>query len=179
MLVVAFTGRKHHGKDQAALALMKLHEGEFKLINFADPVKAVSGMVFGLTHDEMTVPELKEKRLDRWPHESPRSIMQKVGTDAFRTVWPDVWVKHWEMKANKEERVVVSDLRFLNEFYMIKHYWGTVVRIVRSGMDDSDHHRSETELSSFSEDILIENDGSLEDLYEKVAKKIDIAEVFK
>ena len=183
MQIIAFTGRKGHGKDSAAFPILEIRHPKSALkvwtrVNFADLVKKVCMLVFSLTAEEVYDPLVKEVKLTKYPMETPRSIMQRVGTDLFRNEWGDVWVEAWEREASKHSHVVVTDLRFLNEYNRVKRHWGTVIRIVRSGMNDSDGHRSETEMSEFGEDIIIENNGSLEDLYEKVSR-IDTAEVFK
>ena len=173
MQVIAFTGRKGHGKDSAAAPILEIRQPKSLLkvwtqVNFGDLVKEVCMLVFDLTAEEVYDPLVKEVKLIKYPFETPRSIMQKVGTDLFRSEWPNVWVEAWEREAVKHSYVVVTDLRFLNEYNMIKHYWGTVVRIHRPGVDDSDKHKSETEMDSFDADNTIINDSSFEALERKV-----------
>ncbi len=179
-VIVAFTGKKGHGKDTAAKALDD-HQVIKNLVapdywyrvNFADPLKAACDKVFGLTWKEMNVPELKERRLDRWPHESPRFIMQQVGTDLFRNQWPDVWIKAWERNILRHNYNYVTDLRFLNEAEVVRKYWGKIVRIVDPRKESTDTHKSETEMDKITSDFLIVNDGSIEDLYRKV-RELDL-----
>ncbi len=173
MQILAFTGRKGHGKDSAAAPILELRHPKtcksiWAHVNFADTVKDVCAVVFDMDFQELFDPAVKELKMDKYPFESPRSIMQKVGTDLFRNQWADVWVKVWEREAKKHNYVVVTDLRFKNEYDAVKRLWGTVVRIERPGMDDSDEHRSETEMTSFKEDILIKNDGDFETLDRRV-----------
>ena len=173
MQIIAFTGRKGHGKDSAAFPILEIRHPKSVLkvwtrVNFADVVKEVCMLVFGLTAEEVYDPFVKEVKLTRYPLETPRSIMQKVGTDLFRNEWPNVWVEAWKREARKHSHVVVTDMRFLNEYNMVKRHWGTVVRIQRSGIDDSDEHQSETEMDSFDADNTIVNDGSFEALERKV-----------
>lgn len=177
-MIVAFTGKKGHGKDTAAGALEKapsLH------VNFANPVKRTCRDVFGLTVEEMSNPVLKETKLDRWPFQSPRTIMQLVGTEAFRAIWPDVWINHWERTVkeyyaeprNKGGMVVTTDLRFINEYNIIKKHWGIVIRIVNPRIELTDTHQSETEMDKITSDFIIINDGSIEDLHKKV-RELDL-----
>lgn len=173
MQIIAFTGRKGHGKDSAAIPILEIRRPESLLkvwtqVNFADLVKEVCMRVFDLTAEEVYDPLAKGVKLTKYPLQTPRSIMQRVGTDLFRNEWLDVWVEAWEREAEKHSHVVVTDLRFLNEYNRVKRHWGTVVRIHRLGMNDSDEHRSETEMDSFDADNTITNDGSLEALERKV-----------
>ncbi len=173
MKIIAFTGRKGHGKDSAALTILEIRWSDSALkvwtrVNFADLVKETCMRVFDLTAEEVYDPLVKEITLRKYPFETPRSIMQRVGTELFRSEWPEVWTEAWEREASQHSHVVVTDLRFLNEYNIIKRHWGAVVRIHRPGIDDSDVHQSETEMDSFDADVTIINDGSLEDLERKV-----------
>ena len=173
MQIIAFTGRKGHGKDSAAAPILEIRHPKSVLkvwtqVNFSDAVKQICMRAFGLTTEEVYDPLVKGVKLTAYPYETPRSIMQRVGTDLFRKEWPNVWVEAWEREAIRHPHVVVTDLRFLNEFNMIKRRWGVVIRVKRPGMNDSDEHQSETETESFDADSTIMNDGSLEDLEKKV-----------
>ncbi len=184
MQIIAFTGRKGHGKDSAAAPVLEIRNPEtqkfvWKEVNFADRVKEVCALVFDLDIEELYDPVVKEMKLSKYPFETPRSIMQRVGTDLFRSEWPDVWTHVWNCEVSKHSHVVVTDLRFQNEYGTIRRLWGTIARIERPGMDDSDEHQSETEMTGFQEDILILNDGSLFDLEKKVLEIPLVKETIK
>lgn len=173
MQIVAFTGRKGHGKDSAAAPILRIRSSVTQKfgwteVNFADKLKEVCALVFDMDIEELYDPIVKEMKLNRYPFETPRSILQRVGTELFRSEWPDVWTQAWNREASKHSHVVVTDLRFQNEYDIVRRLWGTVVRVERPGMDDSDEHQSETELSHLTHDHLILNDGSLEDLEKKI-----------
>ena len=77
-------------------------------------------------------------------------------------------MKRLEAKLEGLERVVIDDVRFLNEVEMIHRLGGRVIRIDRPGPAESTH-ASETELDSFDGwDGVIVNDGTLRELDEKV-----------
>lgn len=173
MQLIAFTGRKGHGKNSAAEPILRIRNQKTQKfiwteVNFADKVKDVCHLVFDMDIEELYDPVVKEMKLNKYPFETPRSILQRVGTELFRSEWPDVWTQAWDREASKHSHVVVTDLRFQNEYDVIRRLWGTVVRIERPGMSDSDEHQSETEMIGFQENVLILNDGSLEDLEKKV-----------
>ena len=173
MQIIAFTGRKGHGKDSAAAPVLEIRNPKtqkfvWKEVNFADRVKEVCALVFDLDIEELYDPVVKEMKLSKYPFETPRSILQRVGTELFRSEWPDVWTHAWDREASKHSHVVVTDLRFQNEYDVIRRLWGTIVRIERPGMDDSDEHQSETEMAGFQENMLILNDDSLESLHRAV-----------
>lgn len=122
-----------------------------------------------------------------------RELMQKVGTDAMRDViHPDVWVnallKDYKIieldlaTGAKYPNWIISDCRFENEANAIKEIGGVIVRvnrksleiekiqkaILRTGGYLAPEHPSETSLDSYKFDYVIENDGTIEELIDKV-----------
>jgi hypothetical protein len=168
-LIVGLTGRKGSGKNLAALGLPG-----FQVLAFADPLKGACMDLFGLTEKEMQDPELKEVPLERWPFQSPRIIMQKVGTDAMRANWPTIWVEALRRKlaVSPHRNAVITDCRFLNEAEMIRQLGGYIIRIVRPGMPQTDIHPSETEMDSMVVDATVINDGNADDLHRKTAAAV-------
>jgi hypothetical protein len=160
--LIGFTGKKGSGKTEASNMLADAFD--FQPVSFADPLRQVCQIVFGLTDAELHDRVLKEKPLDRWPYRSPRALMQEVGTDMFRAAYPAVWIKAFQRKCSNTDRVVVGDVRFANEAAVIKALGGMVVRIVRPGAPASDTHASETEMDSIVPDHTIDNSGDLEHL---------------
>jgi hypothetical protein len=157
--LVAFCGAKGSGKSAACEALVRLG---YKRLAFADPLREVCSAVFGLTPIEMGDPVLKECEIGRWPHQSPRFILQRVGTESFRTYWPDVWIEALKRRAAEIGRahpICVSDLRFPNEQRTIKDMGGVVVRITRpDAAAAADAHESESHWRTFEADLDLIND---------------------
>lgn len=102
---------------------------------------------------------------------SPRRILQVVGTDIVRHVWPTAWIELWKLEARKHRDVAVADCRFLNEAAAVREIGGLIVRITRagagarSGSDDE----SEKEIENIQPDAVLCNDGSIEELHQMVA----------
>ncbi|MEX0595953.1 MAG: hypothetical protein WD512_05575 [Candidatus Paceibacterota bacterium] len=126
---------------------------------------------------------------------TPRKLMQLLGTKCGREILhPNIWSnalfadynKKWiDSKsgfAKKElPKWIISDVRFPNEAQVIKDRNGILIRINRttnnSLINNDIHavtnwqHPSETSLDSYDNwDYVVENDGSLEDLLNKVRK---------
>jgi hypothetical protein len=97
---------------------------------------------------------------------TPRRILQVVGTDIVRHVWPTAWIELWKLEAGKHENVAVPDCRFLNEAAAFREMGGVVIRILRTGAGarSGAGHESELEIDSIKPDAVICNDGSIEDL---------------
>lgn len=169
-MLIALTGKKGHGKTTAARILE--HQG-FAHLNFADPVKEVAKLVYGLTDEEIDDPVLKETPLERWPFKTPRDILQKIGTNMFRNYVPDTWTQNHRLRSESHDRVVASDLRFLNEAAAIRKRGGIVVRVFDprkpvDGGDESTKHASEMEMDQIKADFEIINDGSINELHSKM-----------
>jgi hypothetical protein len=120
---------------------------------------------------------------------SPRLALQLMGTEAGRNVFhEDVWVISL-LNRSKGKDVVVTDVRFQNEIKYIQDNGGIVIRVKRGqepewynlaldanrgfgsaqmGMRDKGIHQSETDWIGSEFDYVIENDGTITDLGNKV-----------
>lgn len=157
--IVAFTGRAGSGKDTAANYLVS--QFGFVKISFADPLRQVGKIVFGLTDAEMTDRVLKEQPLDRYPCLTPRVILQRIGTEAFRNNFPGVWVEAFKREAARYDRVVVADCRFEDEEQAVHELGGSVYRVkgVNSPFQTvSSGHASEQFIDTMNVDADVTND---------------------
>lgn len=76
-----------------------------------------------------------------------REVMQFVGTDFFRGLYPDVWADSTIRRVQTEGSAfaIITDCRFPNEVEAIQKAGGKVIRLTRNG-DGPDAHLSETAL---------------------------------
>jgi len=166
---VAFTGKRGCGKDTAAKALADLG---FVSMSFADPLREILTIVYGLTDEEMNDRVLKEKTLERFPWISPRKLMTTIGTQGFRDlIHQETWVKALERRALAHEKVVVPDLRFLTEEAMLKENNAIIIRVVSPSREMTDahaQHRSETEMDQIVPTFTVVNEGTIESLHANV-----------
>lgn len=128
---------------------------------------------------------------------TPRLLMQLLGTECGRNIiHPDLWVLslfrkyqpiyvgEWnegdEPEFNFPDKYkypnwCITDVRFPNEVKRIQSKGGIVIRLERHNDNPSDHY-SETALDNFNGfDYIIDNNGTIEELFEKV-KEILILE---
>lgn len=128
---------------------------------------------------------------------TPRLVLQQFGTEAMRNVFhSDIWVKSLvrRIQTSPRNKFVVSDVRFQNEVQAIHDLGGVIVRVRRGGepswflvaeqanrgqkdaihhMIDLGIHQSEWDWIGCEFDYVIENDGTVDDLREKVFKIVD------
>jgi len=110
---------------------------------------------------------------------SVRELLQKLGTEAIRDgLHPNAWVnalmceyKRPKMSEYNPSNWIITDVRFPNELEAVKDVKGLtlkVVRPVKKSKTTARLHPSETSLDKAEFDYEIINDGSIEDLIEKV-----------
>ena len=154
-LRIAFGCQARVGKDTAVKYLIDSHEGV--KLSFASPIYDI------LTHAQTTCGFSVEK---------DRKFLQWIGTWA-REKDSDVWVKCLMSKVTNlppNTNIFVSDLRFPNEFKALKKAGFTCVRLVRVAEDvefgsGSPGHVSETALLKHHWDFILENHGTVHELY--------------
>jgi hypothetical protein len=167
MTLIGFGSKRERGKDEICNYIVSI--SDFRRDCFSYSLKEGIGKgVFGLT-DEQLYGKLK-KVVDPYWGMTPREILQKAGTEAMRYVFgEDIWIKTLFRRFEQENRpTVVSDVRFKSEAEAIKSRGGYLVRVDRYIPFDPevDTHQSETDLDDWRDWDLVDNKGTLDDLYE-------------
>jgi len=177
--LVGICGKAGSGKDTIGDYLIKNYG--FKKIALADPIKRLVKDVFAL--DDHTVYDrvAREQPLKNWPNWTVRKLLQFIGTELFRENIDDaIWVKSlwYKIQNDPKNRYVISDIRFPNELKFFKKHAKKseflCVKVVRPGYTGNvglKGHASEA--YDLKGDIKIINDGSIEDLYNRVDKLVD------
>lgn len=186
--IVGITGYKGSGKDTVGDTLTK--KLNYVKINFADSLKSVCKTIFCFSNEQLYGND-KEKTDLLW-NVTPRTIMQRVGTDLFRDrlgeLVPEInskeiWLKNLLIKVlnlqkvrrSQPLKIVICDCRFQNEVDMIHALGGKVFLVDRNELKPqnlSQVHQSESGIADLSVDGIIDNNGTLEDLELNVLKKI-------
>ena len=185
---IGLTGPAGAGKTTAAAWFVKIHKHH--TFQFAAPLKkAVFGLIDHLRphdHPHRTVwyindPVGKQTPIDFMGGLTARYLMQTLGTEWGRnTIDKDFWVLLAAAKMNRairaykkrDLRYVIEDMRFENEADLIRALGGTILRIERPGhtqlADTEAAHASET--APPAPDLVIVNDGTIDDLHAKLAQ---------
>ena len=164
--VIGFAGKARSGKDTAGAYLVEQYH--FLRYSFAQPLKDGAKAMFNLTDEQE---KNKDKVIEPWG-KSPREIYQLLGTDIARTIDRRVWIKNAEMFVKKSlgRSIVITDVRFKNEAEWIKSLGGVVIFLESKtrGIHTRTLHASENGLTADDVDLIIENDGTINALYEKL-----------
>lgn len=146
-MLVAFAGFIGTGKDTAAKHLIE--ERGYKRLSFASLLKDVVALLFGLDREmlEGATEEARAARNQRLPYwdsvldldqeVTPRYLLQFVAEDCFRkALHRDFWVLAVEVQVMKmldrNDNVVLTDLRHINEWLMVRKHGGHCFGIYRT-----------------------------------------------
>ncbi len=169
MRIYVIAGKARHGKDTIALYIKEFYEKKgLKVINLA----------YGSYIKEYA------KKISNWDGKEetkPRELLQELGTDIIRNkIDKDLFVR----RLCEDIRVydyyfdiaTISDARFPSEIEWPKNNFDDVIsiKVIRDGYDSvlskkEQKHLTEVALDEYnSYDYVIHNDGTLDDLKEKV-----------
>lgn len=193
-MIIGISGKAGAGKDTTAAILCELlrdvNEGFNPpiILSFAYTLKRVSAFILNLPIENFNTESGKNTFLPSWGM-TIREFLQRLGTDAVRNnLHPDAWVipvldeYTRRMNLNRylntrkkesndplvyESIVIVPDLRFQNEYNAIRNLDGITIRINRPGLVTM-NHVSETQLDNSTWDFVVENDGSIDELRDKL-----------
>lgn len=171
--LIGLTGLARSGKDTFAMLLHERHG--FKRMAFADPVKLTAVPLFGFSYEYVFSDQFKSEVQQPWGL-TGREILQKLGTEAIRgTFGDDFWIRRlidaYLVTYAGIESVVVTDVRFENEAKAIREQGGVIIHIKRrsAGLSGAEaNHSSEQGVCLGERDLIIGNDGSLDELLDKV-----------
>ena len=138
---IAFAGKSRSGKTTSANYLLRTYG--FVKISF-------TGKLIEFAHEFF--PDRFEKG------EKPQDLILTLH-EKLREIDPDVWIKYVSRKIEtlpKDADIVIDDLRDRNDYAGVKSLGFLVVRLDTSNDDRLPY------------DVLLKNDGKVEDLYHKL-----------
>lgn len=181
-MIIGISGKAGSGKDTAAKMLEVLYANpdisyenfinrryrdfaDIQVIHFADILKETVQALFGIGEWETNTQEGKKMTIS-WIGKTVRELLQGVGQGLRDAIDPDLWVKALFANTEGWANYIIADVRYPNELMAVKERGGVLLRIDRNGAG-AGNHSSETALDGYEEwDVHIENNGSMEDLFE-------------
>lgn len=194
-MIVGISGYAGSGKDTLA-GIIQQHDPRWEVRKFADKLKQVAAILIGCHPLDFEDQHFKRSPLPRrwsvWdmnrsvnddavhpvyandPSLRPMSVrefLQRLGTDAVRNnLHEDAWVNALMADYDHADRYpygwLITDVRFPNEYLAIKGRGGVMIRINRG--EPTNAHVSETALDNVQFDIEIDNNGTIDELVDKV-----------
>jgi len=192
-VLIGICGEMGSGKTTTEMHLMRNHR--FTEYSFAKPLKDIAE-ILGFEKQQLYGSQKDKLEINKFWGVSTRRFLQKFGTeigcDILPRVLPDmnmgesgtVWIRLFEKKwksmkykgvEQKNNGLVVSDVRFENEAASIKRQGGYIIKLVRDTKKDSaeNYHSSETTIKRIKYDIEIENNGTLDELFNQIDDIVD------
>lgn len=183
-MIIGLAGRARSGKDTVADYLENLTDGTVERDAFADRLKLIAAKTLGVTfHPDDVGTEAVRRWADHLKQNSEivvlgpsgnveakltgRKFLQRLGAEGIRDCLDsDVLVDAVPMERDCD-LLILTDVRFPNEAEAVRAAGGQVWEITRPGTV-ADSHASEQRLDRDLVDHVIENDGSLDDLRDRV-----------
>lgn len=187
--IIGLSGRKRSGKDTLAAHFVEKHG--FTRFAFADPLREAV-----LALDPLVSVQQDEQYLINWYKPAwdvsylrlsnivrelgwekakgireVRRLLQAFGSESIRTLDDTFWVRITMEKVDAlPGPVVITDMRFPNEYDAVKDRQGTLVRVTRGSFEirKEELHVSETALDHHDFDWVAHNGGTIEDLYHHI-----------
>lgn len=183
-IIIGINGKKQSGKTTFANIIKELYPERVIILNFGDAVKESLKPIFGFTNDEL-YGESKEVVNEFWGI-TPREMMQYFATELMRdglskrfdNIGSNIWVLSLEkkikeiLKTERNKIIIIADLRFKNEYALIKKYNGLTVKIYNENIENNEFssHISENDLNDISFDYNIYNNKTIESLKEMITE---------
>ena len=160
MKIIAFCGSQSAGKSTAADILVS--KG-FARTSFAESIYQMLSALLGVN----------VRTLDKQSYglcgRTIRQMLQLLGTEWGREqIGQDIWVEAMRKRLGHGGYWVIDDLRFTNEYRMLRELGASVVLLTRPGCICDNAHASETEWQYFMPSVVVDNYGDLADFKTKI-----------
>ena len=173
-MIIGLSGYAQTGKDTVADYLVKSYG--FVRVAFADPIREAlykldpkirfgesSGVSLSHAVDRVGWEEVKKISTDA------RELLQRLGTEVGRDMFGnDFWVNQAILRAKEHRKVVISDVRYVNEAEAVRLQGGLLFRINKNNVAEVNKHESEKNLNDYKFDHVINNNSTKEDLYKTI-----------
>jgi hypothetical protein len=172
---------------RAGLSIDGHHNSDFVIKKFAGKLKLIGSILAGVSVEDFEDQDFKKLPMSLEWEMTYREFLQKLGTEAMRDgLHKEVWVnalfadykwhvKEWDELGNETvgeyPNWIITDMRFPNEIAAVELREGITIRVNRDNGTraiDVNPHPSETALDDAKFDYTIENDGTFDELVEKV-----------
>jgi hypothetical protein len=196
--IISISGRMHHGKDTVAEIIQYLTyiesshsfpytfkeflsiKNELNLLwenkKMAYKLKQIASILLNIEISKFEDQEFKLTNLPEiWnkPDNTPmniREFLQLLGTNAIRdNLHVNTWANaFWADYKENQDKWLISDVRFPNEYYSVVNRNGITIKIIRNIDIPENEHISEKSLDGFLFDYVIHNNKTLNYLIDNI-----------
>lgn len=171
-MIIGLSGYARSGKDEVAKILVE--DYGYERVAFADKIR---DFLFE------TNPQVGGNRLQHlvstygWDvaksQPEVRHLLQSIGVGARKTFGDSFWINQVFHLMDNTKNYVIADVRFINEAEVIANYSGQVWRVKRVGVEAVNNHVSEHEMDGYPVNMILKNEGTLEDLRTLVRNRME------
>ena len=183
--IIAICGAKRSGKDVLAEHLVNKYN--YERVAFANPLKIAVKNLFNFDDDQVGIgkdegTDRKDIVDERWGI-TPRAALQFFGTEIMQEKIQELLpnmkrnffantLKNYIENAENDKRYVISDLRFIHEHEMLLNMPNIsindimIIRVIRPSENrakEQEPHISELEYVNIPYDIIMINNGTIDD----------------
>lgn len=173
-MIIGLMGYAGSGKDEVAKVLVEKYGFERRA--FADKIR---DMLYDMNPMAGGEPIRMRVDSDGWDkakqHSEVRRLLQTMGVAARNHLSETIWVSAALTNMDINKHYVITDVRFYNEFRVLKDISAELWRIERPGVGPVNNHVSEKELEKLSADRTLLNAGTLEELEQLVKIRLGSA----
>jgi|ERR1044072_2131258 hypothetical protein len=164
-MIIGLCGLAQAGKDTAAQHLIDNYG--FQRLAFADKLKDLSYLINPELHEAVdAVGWEATKKIPVF-----RRFLQDLGHSARLVFGDDFWVDQvlpqYDEFVEDIGNIVVTDMRYANEFHRVEWHQGWTVRIIRPGLKAPNNHVTETQHLDIKTSFEVIND-SFESFYKQL-----------
>ena len=177
MEIILISGYKRSGKDTVGKLLIEMGKRDGRkqyIYKFASPVISIALEQYDKPFPIEDYEACKDDRFNKHILKVSDEFKKKYGDDVFlkQTISSLLTIKNLESESQKyPTRIIITDLRLKMEESTIRAMFEDVkvVKVVRKSCGPNSDHPTETELARIPSDIIITNNGTLEELEFKVS----------
>lgn len=171
----------------------ELYKSKWQIKKWATPLRKIGAILLGMDEAFLHTDEFKKMVLPEcwnypveisytgrklpepyWCQMDGRQFLQNLGTNAIRNglhkqSWMNATMSEYKSVFGKLPNWIMTDTRFFEELSAVKKVGGITIRINRTAATvAAGTHESETALDNASFDHEVNNDGTIEELTEKL-----------
>lgn len=166
--IIMLAGKAGSGKDTLANYLIDKYS--YTRYAFADYLKKKVSYKYNIPIDKLHTQEGKRSNIEiNGSVYKLRDLLIKEALDKRmdnENYWVNIVLKEIKNNDIRQNNIVISDFRYPNEYYTLNRYFSniTTINIIREISENIDD-KSETSLDNFLFDYIIENNDTIENLY--------------